>query len=220
MSRAKKAVLITFIVLFLIVALIWGIILWCFSSGYDPGYKWVYYDELSTIMGDNIVYISNKFCENNQLSVVGIPSGFFMGKPDGDIIGEVEISYNSKQMKNSTDYSTLVQNLKSINYSFCSKEDTDNIPVEIDVSVYTGKNKKINYEYEYGGYEYAKYEKSINKIDYNLKATPKKRTTCRLSLRISIKEDVAVNYTEEQKSARIEQIFKSLVDNIVLYQDL
>lgn len=218
LTKSKKSVFIILVVLFLVVALIFGIILWCLSSGYNPGDECIYYDELSTVMKDNIVYLSNEFCEENQLFVLGIQRGIVKGKPDGEIIGEVWISYNRKHVKNCEDYSAIAKNSESIRYSFSSKEDSKMIPADIQVYVYTKENKDINYEFEYGGYKYAKYESTDNKKCYTIMTSPRKRATCRLALAISIKEDVADNYTEEQKNARIEQIFQSAVDNIVLYQ--
>lgn len=220
MTKTKKSMLITVIVL-LVVFLIIGIILGCLlPSGYSPGNMCIYYKELSTVMNDNIVYISNEFCQENQLSIVGIQRGMYMGEPYDEIIGEVEISYNRKSMKNSADYYTLAQNLESISYSFSSKEDSDLIPVDIRVFVFTKKNKDVNYEYEYGGYQYTKEDLSVNEKRYEIKTTPKKRAICRLYWSISISKDVADNYTEEEKNARIEQIFKSAVDNIVYYDEL
>ena len=214
-----KAILITTLILILIAALIFGIIMWLFSEATVPREMYIYYNEMQTVMQDNIVYISEEFCENNQLSVVGIRQGLVMGEPFGEIIGEAQICYNDNPAKKDFGYSDIAKNLRYLSYSFSSKEDSNLIPVEISVNVYTKEKKDINYEYEYEGFEYSKNEISVSEIAYTIKAIPKEKAICRLNMRISIKKDVENQYTEEQKKERIEQVFKSAVDHIELFRE-
>ena len=213
MSKAKKAVLITFIVLLLLAVLILGIIWGILNSGYNPGDAFISFDNLSMVMEDDIVYLSDDFLMVNNLERVG-----FLG--NADYADKVMISYNS--IKVNPDFSARVENLDVCSYYLSSKEDSEGIPITIDVGFSTSKDKNKNHKYkqEYNGYKYCTDIVLGDKLIYYVKTSPRKGATCIVSLLIEVKKDVADNYTEEQKNARIEQIFKSAVDNIVRYEEL
>ena len=158
----------------------------------------VKYSDLGSVMSDNIVYLSDDFFEINNLEI--------------DISGEygingVEVFYNVSKRKKSLSHCVfLIQ----------SKEDSNEIPIEIVAHFSTKKDgvKEHKYEQEYNGYKYC-IETRIGKYPmYYVKTIPKKGAVCTMSLTLYVKEDVADKYSEEEKNARIEQIFKSAIDNI------
>ncbi|MBD5086526.1 MAG: hypothetical protein HDT32_04110 [Clostridiales bacterium] len=213
MSRAKKAVLITFIVLLvlavLILCIIWGIL----NSGYRPVQRQIPLDKLSTVMEDDIVYLSDDFLTVNNLQRAG-----FLWKDDD--VNNVMIEYNGYKVNPNLSLPMRVKNIDSCVYFLSSKDDGEEIPMNISVHFYTSKDKNIKYDKEYNGYKYcvSVYNK---KYDYIIKTTPRKGATCIVILTMAIKEDVAgSSYTEEMKIARMEQIFKSAVENIVYYNEL
>ena len=213
MSRAKKAVLITFIVLLVLAVLILGIIWGILNSGYYPEHTPIPLDKLSTVMEDDIVFLSDEFLTSNNLERVG-----FLG--NADYADYVWMHYNRYKVDYNPNFSARVENIDSCSYYLSSKEDSDGIPVTVEVYFSTKKDKNHKYKQEYNGYKYCTDIESDGKLVYYIKTTPRKRATCIVSLRIEIKKEVASKYTEEQKNARIEQIFKSAVDNIVYYKDL
>lgn len=219
MTKTKKTLLAVFIGLFLVIMLIVQILLTLLYGGeYLPITMYTNYSDLQDVLGNKIVYISEEFCDENNLLPKGIYSGIFMGEPTGEIVGEVAIHYNKKLEMDGNDYKTVADNLGSCTYSFCSKEDDGKIPVEINVFVIPGKPKNAEYDLEYGGYKYSKTQSSVNVISYRVLAYPTKRSKCNLDLEISIGQEGRDIYTQEQKSERMEELFKSAVDNIVLYQ--
>lgn len=209
MTKAKKAILITFIVLLALAVLILGIIWGILNSGYLTVQRFISLDKLSTVMGDDIVYLSDDFLTVNNLERVG-----FLG--NADYADSVMISYNG--FKVNPDLSARVENIDECSYYLSSKADSEGIPVNIDVYFSTKKDKK-KYDQEYKGYKYCTGTVLDDDTVYYIKTTPRKRATCIMILRITVKEDVADNYTEEQKKERIEQIFKSAVDNIQTYSE-
>ena len=212
MSKAKKAILITVIVLLLLAVLILGIIWGILNSGYLPGNTSISLDKLSTVMADDIVYLSDDFLTSNNLERVG-----FLGNVD--YVNDVMINYNVYKVDNTPNFSARVENLDGCSYYLSSKEYSDGIPVNVDVYFSTKKDKNHKYNQEYNGYKYCA-DIVGDKYTYFVKTTPRKGATCIMTLRIFTKEDVADKYTEEEKSARAEQIFKSAVDNIVYYKDI
>ena len=213
MSKAKKAILITVIVLLLLAVLILGIIWGILNSGYLPGNTSISLDKLSTVMADDIVYLSDDFLTSNNLERVG-----FLGNVD--YVNDVMIHYNVYKVDNIPNFSARVENLDGCSYYLSSKEDSEDIPINVDVYFSTKKDKNHKYKQEYNGYKYCIDIVLDNKLSYYIKTTPRKGATCIVYLSIEIKKDVADNYTEEEKSARAEQIFKSAVDNIVYYKDI
>ncbi len=217
MVRAKKVLLLIFIISFILIILSLQITVLCIYSAHIPRTTYTNYSDLQNVLGNKIVYISEEFCDENNLSPKSIYSGIILGKPVGEIVGEVEINYNAKVGMDESDYKNIADNLGSCIYSFCSKEDDGKIPVEIKVFITLGKSKNAEYSLEYGGYEYSKSQMSINVISYNVLAYPNKRSKCNMNLEISIKQEVQDIYTQEQKNVRMEKLFKSAVENIVLY---
>ena len=218
MSKTKKAILITILTIVMLTVLIFEIILLCLGNATLPRREIIYYDELQALLKDNIVYISDKFIQENNLDIVAIYSGWYNGEPVGDIIGEVSIGYNGIPQMDWSDHALVAKNLGGVSYSFRSKQEDDKIPIEMEVNIFIRNSKDAEYAYEYGAFKYAILNSSVNNKEYSIKAKPRKRGRCQLKLNIAIKEDVADKYSEEEKNARIEQIFKSAIDNIVLYQ--
>ena len=213
MSKAKKAILITFIVLLVLAVLILGII-WCILiRAEDPTETNITYDMLSTVMEDDIVYLSDEFLTVNNLERRILRKE--IGKE------EVWIYYDRNKLGYLSDISSRVENLSGCLYILNSKANSEEIPVNIDVGFSTSKDKSKYHKYkqEYNGYKYCTSNVG-DEYTYFVKTTPRKGATCTMTLTIRIKPDVASKYTEEQKNARIEQIFKSAVDNIVYYDEL
>ena len=133
MTKAKKAILITFIVLLALAVLILGIIWGILNSGYNPVQRFISLDKLSTVMGDDIVYLSDDFLTVNNLERVG-----FLG--NADYADSVMIIYNG--FKVNPDLSARVENIDECSYYLSSKADSEGIPVNIDVYFSTKKDKK------------------------------------------------------------------------------
>lgn len=205
-SKPIKVALIVLAVCIALAAMILGIIWRCLISGYDPGEQNIAYDSLQVVMGDDVVYLSDDFISDYDFEKQSYPR-------EGE---EVWLLYNKRKVVIDADFSQRVENVESYYYKLKSK-DSAQISAAVSVHASVKKYKDYKYDRSYGGYAYAAEEDFANRAaTYIIKTTPKKRATCILTVEISLdRDDTAL--TQEKTQERIEQIFKSAVENIVTY---
>ncbi len=210
MTKAKKAIITTVIVLVMLVFMIFGIIMIILFSGYEPEQTTVYYKDISKIMEDDIVYLSDDFFEKNS----------FERKPYLNNNGKYDVilTYDKLRLGN-PDFSARVEGVSSCCYEIQNAENSQDIPVTASINFVVGeiKRKHTEYSYEYRGYKYAYFMSVDGNSVFYLKTEPKRNSIC--TINISIKINDAHKYTDEQEKERIEQVFKSIADNIQTYSE-
>ncbi len=224
--KAIKGIAITLAVLIALAGIILGIIWACLTSGINPDYTYIEYDNLKKVMENDVAYISSDFINENKLEIKDIywEDAF---SDDYELLGNVRIEFNRRKTNDDTDFTERVEDVQYYYYTLINKNQEER---EIKVCI-TGNSKnalvkKDKYDKKYGKYKYYSEE-----MKTKLNESGERIYTSYYQIKVPIgwfkssKLEIDIIYKdigEERSIEEIEQVmdglFKSAVDNIELYK--
>ena len=132
MARKKKVlkgVGISFLTLIVIAGIILGSIIWGFSNTYTPESDYIRYSKLKSITKDRVVYLSDEFMVENNLSI----SRFANEDDESDEVYEVRLDYNKNKYNEETG-----EGVESYSF-FLINNDVNTLPITVHVYCSVGK---------------------------------------------------------------------------------
>ena len=224
MTRTKKTFKVIGIILLALVILagiITGIIFWCLGKSYVPGSMYINYSNLRRVMQDDVVYLSDEFLLENDLTILQL------GESSDE---NVVLGFNNLNGKVKTDFTQRVEGIDEYTYWLKSNDNTD-MPISVCVNGIAGKNDNIktkckqktvagyNYGMEYNGEVYYR-ENALSK-GFVVRTIGKKslinKKNCMLYIYVSVNLEDAKNYTDDEIIVRIDKVINSALNNIERY---
>lgn len=230
MTKGKKAltgIAITLLVLLVLAAIIFGIIAYCFGQWFVPESREICYEDLKTVMADDVVYLADEFMEENNLILKTCDEAQHYD-PNLFPLHTVTLYMNRRNVQGVNDYTKRIENIDEYSYSMISKA---NMPITVSVRGVAGKNdniktkcdKKTDDGYKYGmsyGGELINTTSSIYKeavVRTNASKSLVNKKNCILTVSVSIATTDAQNYTEEEIIAKFDKILNSALTHIERY---
>ncbi|MDE7349424.1 MAG: hypothetical protein K2N53_07155 [Clostridia bacterium] len=206
--------------IFLLVAVILagitlGIIIAILNSGQNPERDEVYYENLKTIMQDDVVYLSDEFMTENNLTLE---------------LGSVAYLFYNKKKVHNPDFTQRVEGIDEYYYGLKSK-DNDEMPVSVGVRGVVGEPMNVDVKYnkttsvglKYGFMEngeiYLKngcLSKTIVIKAYGRNALINKNS-CTLIVSVSMTAQEAQNHTDDELITKFDDVLTSALKYIQRY---
>ncbi len=208
----KSKMIISVIGVILFVAIIATGVMTCYllNENSDIVYSSSYVDYLNLpyIMQDNAIYLDSNFFKENDLIFKAIDDKTF-----DSLMNEVRISGECKYRLSSyfIDLTGKNESVTSYSFSLIRKEDSDKIPIEIQVNCCKENLLVLVGATKYGDCKYKKNNWNI----IQAKASSNKYS---MSVHLDIKK--GYNYTKEEQDLIEESIIKSIIDNIITYDEI
>ncbi len=223
MTKVKKAIITTVIVLVMLAFMIFGIILIILHSGSNPQSQSMYYEDLRAVMEDDITYLSDSFFEENDLIIR--PEGFIPQVfGEGDLgMADVIVYYDARQISPPSHLESRVKGLDNCEYYvYCKGADV--MQIETRVS-FTSDKKSLKYfgsdlDLEHNGYRYCLKEDTYSeRISFYAVTKAREKKDCLFSMSFILYENEweKNEYTYSDLKTRAEQLFKSALENIECY---
>lgn len=218
MTKGKKV--LTGIGMFLLVVVILagitlGIIIAILNSGQNPERDEVYYGNLKTIMQDDVVYLSDEFMTENNLTLE---------------LGSVAYLFYNKNKVHNPDFTQRVEGIDEYYYG-CKSKDNDEMPISVGVRGVVGEpanvdvkyNKKTSDGLKYGFtengeiyYKNGYLSKTIVIKTYGRNALINKNS-CTLIVSVSMTAQEAQNHTDDELITKLDDVLTSALKYIQRY---
>ncbi|MCI8944764.1 MAG: hypothetical protein HFE33_03730 [Clostridia bacterium] len=242
LKKAKITLLIGVILLTALTLIVVGelISIYCYDDGY--GDMAIYYDDLKTVMSNDVLYLSPKFAEDNNLQIRPIRNLQNNPDPDaehgicyGDEVGEVYLEFNPNKVKfgqiksiSRYDYKFFngrVKNIDLYRYELQTIEGYDGIPVRVNICGAVGLVKNRKYDNSIpNGDSYAILDDSLTTYitgkgkSYEVKGVVGKfgviKKYSRLKITVTVDADKLDNYTEDEIEKRVNEVLSSALNYI------